>query len=129
MFTTQMTPRFNDTDALGHVNHTVVAMWFETALRPLFQLFVPGLSPQNWNLIVVRIEIDYKEQLLYQEDVEIKSFLHRLGNSSLGLTQQVWQKGKLCAEGKTILVHFDYLAQKSQTIPQLIRTKLEKHLI
>ena len=129
MFNTLITPRFNDTDALGHVNHAAVAMWFETARRPLFKLFIPDLSPRNWNLIVVRLEIDYKQQLCYQQDVEIKSYLQHLGNSSMVLTQQAWQGAKLCAEGKTTLIHFDYRAQKSQKIPDTLRKTLQKHLI
>ena len=129
MLTTRIIPRFNDTDALGHINHAVVAMWFETARRPLFELFVPGLSPKDWNLIVVRIEIDYKRQLLYQEDVEVKTFIHKLGHSSFGVTQQAWQGGKLCAEGKSVLVHFDYKAEQSLPIQGSLRMELEKHRV
>ena len=129
MFNTLITPRFNDTDALGHVNHAAVAMWFETARRPLFKLFIPDLNPRNWNLIIVRLEIDYKQQLFYQQDVEIKSYLQHLGSSSMVLTQQAWQGAKLCAEGKATLVHFDYQTQKSQKIPDTLRRALQKHLI
>ena len=128
MFETPLTPRFNDTDSLGHINHAAVVMWFETARRPVFKLFVPDLDPKNWNLIVVRIEIDYKRQLIYQEDVTIKTFPHYLGNSSFGLTQQAWQGGALCAEGKSTLVHINYQVQKPQAIPPEIRTELERHL-
>ena len=127
MFSIKLTPRFNDTDSLGHINHAAVVMWFETARRPIFELFIPDLDPKNWNLIVVRIEIDYKEQLIYQENVEVRTFVHHLGNSSFVLTQQVWQRKKLCAEGRCTLVHIDYQAQKSQAIPAEIRAKLQKH--
>lgn len=128
MFSTLVTPRFNDTDALGHINNAAVVMWFETARRPVFKLFTPDLDPKNWKLIVVRIEIDYKEQLIFQEDVEVKTFVHRLGNSSFRLIQQAWQGEKLRAEGKCILVHMDYPAQKSRPIPDSIRSELQKHL-
>ncbi|MCY4643749.1 MAG: thioesterase family protein [Bacteriovoracales bacterium] len=128
MLKTPITPRFNDTDALGHVNHSVVATWFETARRPLFSLFCPSLSVKDWNLIVVRIEIDYKKEILYQDDVKIETTLEKIGNSSFTVIHRVRQKDELCAEGKCVLVHFDYRAKKPQKIPEEIRAELEKHL-
>ncbi len=44
---TTITPRFSDTDALGHINNTNVPVWFEGTRDPLFRLFTPDLSPQK----------------------------------------------------------------------------------
>lgn len=48
-------PRFNDTDALGHINNASAASWFEEARRPIFEIFIPDLDPKKWNLILARI--------------------------------------------------------------------------
>ena len=39
-----ITPRFSDTDALGHINNTVFAVWFEGARRDVFKIFTPELK-------------------------------------------------------------------------------------
>ena len=36
MFTKTITPRFNDTDALEHINNASFVSWFEDARRPIF---------------------------------------------------------------------------------------------
>lgn len=69
----KLSPRFNDTDCLGHINNASIATWFEEGRKEIFKFFVPDLSPKEWNLIVARTEIDYLAQGHYQHDVVIKS--------------------------------------------------------
>lgn len=44
MFKEIIQPRFNETDALGHINNTVLTAWFEGARDPIFKLFTPDLD-------------------------------------------------------------------------------------
>lgn len=122
-------PRFKDTDALGHINNASIATWFEEGRRPVFELFVPDLDPQKWNLIIARIEIDYLAQGYYQKEATVKTQVEKIGNSSFVLLQEAYQSGKIIARGKTYLVHFDYAQQKSIPIPETIKEKLTRLLI
>jgi acyl-CoA thioester hydrolase len=128
MFSFQITPRFGDIDGLGHVNNNVVPTWFETARNPFFRFFNPEFDLKHWNLILVRFEVDFLNQMFYGQDVEILSWVSRLGRSSFELYQEAWQAGKLGAKGKTVLVHFDFEAQKSKPVPGTVKAELEKHL-
>ena len=42
MLEMQIQPRFPETNALGLINNTVPAVWFESAQDPLFPDFSPG---------------------------------------------------------------------------------------
>ncbi len=117
-------PRFNDTDALGHINNASVASWFEEARRPIFEYFVPDLDPKKWNLILARLEIDYLAQGHYQKTTTIKTSVEKIGNSSFVLLQEAVQDDVVISRGKAFLVHFDYQTQKSRPIPDDIRAKL-----
>ena len=117
-------PRFNDTDALGHINNASLATWFEEGRRPIFELFVPDLDPKKWNLIIARVEIDYLAQGYYQKTTTIKTKVEKIGTSSFVLMQEALQDQKVISRGKTFLVHFDYVAQKSLPIPEAIKEKL-----
>jgi len=128
MLTYSLTPRFNDTDALGHINNASYSTWFEDARRPLFEWFVPDLDPKKWNLILARVEIDFLAQGEYQKAVEIQTSVEKIGNSSFVLLQEAYQDGKIICRGKSILVHFNYELQKSEAIPSLIKSRLESHL-
>ncbi len=122
----EITPRFNDTDALGHINHSVVLTWLEHARRPFFKVFNPTLSIKNWGLIIARIEIDYKAQINYQDNAVIESSVDKIGTSSCALRQKVFQNDILCAECVAIMVRFDYETQKSVPITEEQKEKLNK---
>ena len=111
MFTETVTPRFCETDALGHINNTVVPMWFEQAREPIFRLFSPDLNVKDWRLILARIEVDFRAQIFYGKDIQLHTYLERVGSSSMVIVQEVLQSGKICAIGKCVLIHFDYEQQ------------------
>lgn len=118
-------PRFQDTDALGHINNASIATWFEEGRRPIFEYFTPDLDPKKWHLIIARIEIDYLTQGYYQKSVTIKTSVEKIGNSSFVLAQEAIQEGIVISRGKTFLVCFDYQKQKSKPIPDDAREKLK----
>jgi Predicted thioesterase len=131
MFTEKVTPRFGDADGLRHINNTALVEWFEVGRNPIFRMFTPDLdlSYEKWKLILVRTEFDYIGQMYYGIDVEIRSYITHIGNSSFTIGHEAWQDGELKAKGKAVLVHFDFLNQKSVPIPDAIKSQLHEHLI
>jgi acyl-CoA thioester hydrolase len=67
--------------------------------------------------------------MYYGKDVEIKSFILKIGNSSFIIGHEAWQDNELKARGKAVLVNYDFEIGKSKPIPEYIRKTLEKHLI
>jgi len=122
-------PRFNDTDALGHINNASIATWFEEGRRPIFELFIPDLDPRKWNLIIARLEIDYLAQGYYQKTTTVKTSVEKIGNASFVLLQEAIQDNIVISRGKCFLVSFDYSNQKSTPIPEAIKNKLQSLII
>ncbi|MCO4754151.1 MAG: acyl-CoA thioesterase [Bacteriovoracaceae bacterium] len=118
-------PRFNDTDALGHINNASIVSWFEEARRSLFEVFVPELNPKKWNLIIARVEVDYLAQGEFQKEVLVNTWLEKIGNSSMIVAQEAIQNGRPIARGKAVMVHFDYKSQKSIPIPEEFKKILQ----
>ncbi len=131
MYKTVVTPRFGDIDGLRHVNNTVLAIWFEQARNPIFRMFTPDLdlSYENWKLIMVRTEFDFLSEMYYGEDVEIRTYILKIGNSSFTMGHEAWQNGNLRVKGEAVLVHFDFIEKKSVPIPDSIRSQLNEHLM
>ncbi len=125
----KLSPRFKDTDAMGHINNASLVTWFEEGRKDIFKMFIPDLDPSKWNLIIARIEVDYMAQGDYQRDCVIQTHLKKIGNSSFTLYQECYQEGRLLAKAICYMVHFDYEKQSSVRIPDDIRKQLEKHLI
>ncbi|WP_430461733.1 acyl-CoA thioesterase [Thalassolituus sp. LLYu03] len=128
MWSLTLQPRFGETDALGHINNTVLPVWFEDARTPLFRLFTPDLNPQDWHLIIAKIEVEFVGELFYGREVEVRTYLSKLGNSSMTIAHEAWQDGRLGARGTAVMVHFDHSAKKSVAIPDAIRAQLSEHL-
>ncbi|PKM17904.1 MAG: thioesterase [Gammaproteobacteria bacterium HGW-Gammaproteobacteria-15] len=123
-----ISPRFSDTDALGHINNTVFAVWFEGARQDVFKIFTPELNLRQWPLIIASVKLDYHAQTHYGADVEIRTYINRVGGSSFDVYQQAWQHGVKTVSGTAVLVQFDYAANKAVVISALQKQQLNQHL-
>jgi acyl-CoA thioester hydrolase len=121
-----MEPRFCETDALGHINNTVVPMWFETGRVPVFEIFNPGQDLNQWNVILRKIDVDFEAQIYYGHPVEIRTRVGHVGSSSFVCEHEAWQRGSLVAKGSAVMIYFDFEQQRKQEITVALRVELEK---
>ncbi len=129
MFKEIIQPRFNETDALGHINNTVLTQWFEGARDPIFKLFTPDLNTKQWRLILASISVQFKAELFYGLPVELRTGVSMVGNSSFEIHQEAWQQGRCCALGKAVLVQYDFDAKQKLLLSNEQKASLNAHLI
>jgi acyl-CoA thioester hydrolase len=131
MFTITVTPRFGDTDALGHLNNAVPVVWFELARNPLMKIFDPKLelTRESFPLILVHADYDYVGQLYYQYEAEIRTWISRIGTKSFTVYHEAWQQGMLCVKGSAVIVHYDFTAETSTPVPEDKKKILAEHLL
>jgi acyl-CoA thioester hydrolase len=128
MFSEKLMPRFSDTDALGHINNTLLPVWFEGARDPVFRFFMPDLNTNNWQLILAKIDVEFHAQLYYAEEIEVRTYIGRIGGSSFTVYQEAWQRNHKCASGTAVMVYFCFENQSSLKIPENIKTQMATHL-
>lgn len=129
MFSEIIQPRFSDTDALGHINNTVFAVWFEGAREGVFKIFTPTLNLQQWPLIIASIKLDYHAQTHYGTQVEIRTYISRIGGSSFDVYQEARQQGVKTVSGTAVMVQFDYASNKAQAISAEQKQQLMQHTL
>lgn len=131
MFETTITPRFGDMDGLRHINNCMIPVWFENARSPIFGIFNPSkkVDFDHWNLIMARIEADFLGEMHWGDDIRIVTHVVKIGNSSFTVGQEAWQKGRLCARGTAVHVHYNFNTKSAVSIPDEIRIKLAEHLV
>lgn len=129
MFITKLTPAFVDTDGLGHINNTKLPIWFELGRNDIFRIFTPDLDLKKWELIIAKIEVEFKGELFYGADIEIRTFVERIGTSSFVVFQEAWQNGNLGAQGRATMVHYDFAAKTSVALSAEHKQKLQEHLL
>ncbi|MAD90217.1 MAG: thioesterase [Pseudoalteromonas sp.] len=129
MLSEKLMPRFSETDVLGHINNTALPVWFEAARVPIFKIFTPDLDPKQWKLIVAKVEVTFKGELFYGQEVEVKTAIERIGSSSFVILQQAWQHGECCAEGKTVMVRYNFANKSSQPLSEEEKQQLTAFLL
>jgi acyl-CoA thioester hydrolase len=127
MFTTIIRPRVSETDGMGHINNTTIPVWFEAGREGIFRIFTPDLSFKNWKAVLVNMNIDFVREIHYGMDVEVLTWINKVGNSSFVVEEELYQDGHLCARGTAVYVNFNQTTRKAEPIPQSIRDQLESH--
>lgn len=121
-------PRFSETDVLGHINNTVLPVWFEAARAPIFRFFTPDLNPHDWKLIIANVEVSFVGELFYGAEVTINSSIEKVGNSSFVVRQEAYQNERCCAVGKTVMVRYDFSEKSKKALSESEQQALSNHL-
>jgi len=119
-FVHRETVRFRDLDAMGHVNNAVFATYLEQAR-------IAYLSPngaQVEDMILARLEIDFRSPAEVGETIEITVTPTRVGTKSFDLEYVVRAGDRVVAEAKTVLVAYDYAHARSVEIPNQWKERL-----
>ena len=116
--------RFRDLDGMAHVNNAVFMTYMESARIEYFTSLGLGRNPLG-DLILARAEIDFRAPITYGEEVEVGVRVGRIGTKSFDLEQELRADGRLAAEGRFVLVAYDYSLSSSRDIPEEWRERLE----
>lgn len=114
------TVRFRDVDAIGHVNNAVFLTYLEEA-RIAYLL---PLGAEVENMILARVEIDFRAPLRMGDELEIGVRPAGVGKKSFELEYEVHSGNTVAAEAKTVLVSFDYESGESVEVPKSWREAL-----
>jgi acyl-CoA thioester hydrolase len=121
---------WGDQDAFQHVNNTLPIRWFESArIAYLEHAGVDQLLQQlKLGPILASISCNYRKQLVYPDQVWIGAKVGQIGNSSLtmehAIYSETWQEN-LVADGESVIVVFDYEANRPRRVPDSVRQAFE----
>lgn len=124
-FTYPVEMRFRDLDGLGHVNNVVYLTYMESA-RIAWWAKVTGGDVRKPGMILARTEIDYRSPASFGDRLEVGVRCVSLGRSSFVLEFAVVEKGsgRLVAQARKVLVHYDYATERSVPLPPELRRRI-----
>lgn len=102
--------RSYELDIMGHVNNAVYLSWLEQArLEAMEALGYPleALIARRWMATVARIEIDYRSEARFGDEIRISTEPERVGRTSLTLRHRLERDGdpeELVADARVVLV-------------------------
>jgi acyl-CoA thioester hydrolase len=123
VFEHQVSVRWRDTDALGHVNNAVYLTYLEEA-RDAFYLRALG----DPIYVVVRLEIDFRAEVRHDDrTVRVEIAVERLGTTSLTTRETIrTAQGEVAAEARVITVRWDQDARTAVPFGDQQRAQLEE---
>ncbi|MEC8774186.1 MAG: thioesterase family protein [Pseudomonadota bacterium] len=127
MIETPIIPRVSETDGAGHINNTVIPIWFEGGRTEIFRVLTPDLDFKNWRVALVNMNIDYLAQTYFQDPAVVRTWVDKVGTKSFTLYEELWQGARLCAKGTATYVYFNYDDQEAKPVPENVRVALLTH--
>jgi acyl-CoA thioester hydrolase len=125
--------RFADVDMARHVHNAVYLHWFEAVRMKFLEQVVP--ADNDWSklgLILARNEVDYRMPVRLHDTIEAEAWCSAVGSKSFDLSYRIHRTSGdapgICAEGRSVMVCFDYTVQRTIAIPEPWRTALA-HLV
>jgi acyl-CoA thioester hydrolase len=116
---TRLEVRFRDIDAFRHVNNAAFFTYIEQArvryLIDILELDAVERAP----LILAAAQIDFRAPILFGQDVEFGTRVDWIGRTSFSMSHRLeaGAEDRLVAEAGTILVAYDYAAERPIPVP------------
>ena len=118
--------RFADLDRQNHVNNVAFATFCEGGrVRFIDSIARPLLGPDDL-FALVKITIDYHHEVRFPGAVEVGTRLTRLGRSSVGFGQGLFNDGRCVATAQAVVVLMDAATRKSKPFPEVVAVELRK---
>lgn len=124
--------RWNDMDALGHVNNVYYFEYFQMARAP----YMISVSKQwDWTknmFVIAHIACDFRRELtLLDKNAQVKVRVSSLSNKSFEMEYLITSTAKdgseiIHATGKSVNVMIDMQSKSSIEIPDWLREDIEK---
>ena len=114
--------RWLDIDPYGHVGNARYYDFMDDARISGFARDI--LDDLSLQYVVAKSDCEYKKPLLYPNDVVVKLYLERMGNSSFTLCYDFFtadDPDTLCARGHTVMVCYDTKLKTAVRVPESVR--------
>jgi acyl-CoA thioester hydrolase len=122
-FTITVEVRFRDVDVLGHVNNAVYLTYMESARMAWWFQVTRQRDLRDIGVILARAEVDFRSPASYGDLLDVGVACASIGRSSFTLELDVadHRTRRLVAEGRAVMVRFDYAANRSVPISDELR--------
>ncbi|GGE76322.1 acyl-CoA thioesterase [Priestia taiwanensis] len=129
-FSIPINVRFSETDMFGHLNNTVMFVYFEEARIEYFKHmeFMQEWVKMSVEMmpVVADLQCDYIRQVYFGESLRLYVKSARVGTSSVDLHYMAKnEQGKICFVGRGTMVNVSKKTGKSMSWPEEWKERLE----
>lgn len=108
--------RYGDTDRQGHVNNAVFSSLLETGRVEVLHGEAGPLADAGASFVIARLVLQFVGELQWPGTVDIGTRVARVGRSSVTMEQAIFQDGRCCATGESVIVQVDDATRTSKAL-------------
>lgn len=120
---------WGDLDLLGHVNNVSIVRYLQAG-RVMFmeKIGMPAVPGMKTGPIEAATEIQFRKQLNFPGDVEIRTAVREVKNTSIILDHQICDKtGEIAVSAMEVIVFFDFVNQTKIPLTDEIRENILRY--
>lgn len=122
---TSIQKRFSDVDPFQHVNNVAQQSYFDVGKVDYYERALGAeVLLSDLRIVTVSTSTSYLAQVRMHDPVTVTTTCERIGTTSLTLFQQLLAGGRVCSESRSVMVVFDFPAQRSAPVPEAWRARL-----
>ncbi|MTI09771.1 acyl-CoA thioesterase [Curvivirga aplysinae] len=121
--------RYADTDRQGHVNNAVFSTFLETGRVEFLLDPSKPLTDEGASFVIANISLNLLSEVNWPGKVNIGTGITKIGNSSIGMFQGVYQNDQCVATSQTVIVQMNNETRKSHPLSKKTKDFLARHLI
>ncbi len=121
--------RFNDVDALGHVNNAVQSSYYDVGRIHYFQdIENTKLNWKDPRLVVVHVELNFMHSIRMHDEIWVESKIYQFGNKSLRMIQRIIDKNnQVKSTCNSILSGYDIVNDTSLPISEAMKQAVNNY--
>lgn len=117
-----------DLDGFGHVNNAVFLTYVENARVSYLREVVGARYLEEIRNVMARVEIDFRAEVSYGEELESWVRTERIGGKSFNLHHRIVREdGELAAEARTVQVMYDMEERRGIEVPADWRAAIARY--
>jgi acyl-CoA thioester hydrolase len=122
--------RFNDIDAMGHVNNAIIFTYFEEGRKKLLYETLKETIPDGFSFIIAHLECDYVRPVRLDDKLRLSIQVAAMGTKSFTFAYTLADEtdpGWIFAKGSSVQVWYDYNQRKSIPVPATVKKALSAY--
>lgn len=110
---TKLTARYQETDMMGIIHHSVYPVWFEAARTDLIKACgysYSSLEKLGLLLPLISLNTEYIKPAFYEDNIIVRSQMSSLSKTRLTISYEVYRENDFCniiSKGNTVHVFTD----------------------
>jgi acyl-CoA thioester hydrolase len=125
-YTQDVPVRFQDLDAVGHVNNAVYATYLEE-VRISYTEEVLEVQTDESGLVIAHLELDYRRPITEDDQVTVALRTGELGTSSIPMEYEIRAGDDVVATAETVMVTIDYDTGETRPMPEEWRERIRAY--